>query len=49
MNVIEQFASSLAELRTEDIPAPVRRKLELHVVDTTGAWLQPRALPKASP
>jgi 2-methylcitrate dehydratase PrpD len=39
MSAIEALASALAQLRTETIPGAARRKLELHVVDTIGAWM----------
>src|SRR5262245_24358018 len=39
MTAIEEFACSLVELRAEDVPSAVRRKLELHVVDSIGAWI----------
>src|SRR5215216_8126112 len=36
---LEAFASSLATLRAEAIPSSVPEKLELHVIDTVGAWI----------
>src|SRR5689334_8761885 len=39
MTVIEDFASTLSELRPESLPSPVRDKLVLHVVDVIGAWI----------
>lgn len=39
MNGIDELASLIVKLRTDDIAASVLAKLRLHIADTVGAWI----------
>ncbi|MGE3247044.1 MAG: MmgE/PrpD family protein [Beijerinckiaceae bacterium] len=43
MSVLEDFASELVSTGLEDLPEAARERLQLHLLDTLGAWIAGRA------